>query len=86
LSTCGRYWEWLSDGQQLVASVAQHRLHRRPARITGELLAVPEAVRTSTVISLLEEMPLCVCALLEEAAKGCRPTRLAFARSHGGSW
>jgi DNA-binding Lrp family transcriptional regulator len=30
--------------------------------------------------------PLCVRALLEEAADGCRPTRLAFARSHGGSW
>jgi len=39
-------------------------------RITGEVLAVPEVVRTSTVISLLEEMPPRVRALLEEAARG----------------
>jgi hypothetical protein len=31
---------------------------------------VPEVVRTSTVISLLEEMPLRVRALLEQAAEG----------------
>lgn len=39
-------------------------------RITGDLLAIPDVVRTSTVISLLEEMPLRVRPLLEEAAGG----------------
>ena len=39
-------------------------------RITGELLAVAEVVRTSTAISLLEEMPLRMRALLEQAADG----------------
>jgi DNA-binding Lrp family transcriptional regulator len=37
-------------------------------RITGELLAVPDVTRTSTVVSLLEDMPLRVRALLEAAA------------------
>lgn len=39
-------------------------------RITGEILAVEEVVRTSTVISLLEEMPLRVRPLLEQVADG----------------
>ena len=37
-------------------------------RVTGELLAVPEVVRTSTVVSLFEEMPIRVRALLEQVA------------------
>jgi len=39
-------------------------------RVTGELLAIEDVVRTSTVISLLEEMPLRVRPLLEEVARG----------------
>lgn len=34
-------------------------------RITGRLLAVPEVVRTNTVVSLHEEMPLRLRALIE---------------------
>lgn len=41
-------------------------------RVTGELLAVPDVVRTSTVISLLEEMPLRVRPLLEQVASDPR--------------
>ncbi|MDN3027695.1 Lrp/AsnC family transcriptional regulator [Streptomyces sp. S.PB5] len=39
-------------------------------RITGRILAAPGVVRTSTAISLHEEMPLRIRALIEEAAKG----------------
>lgn len=39
-------------------------------RITGQILALPAVVRTSTVISLREEMPLRTRALLEQAAAG----------------
>jgi DNA-binding Lrp family transcriptional regulator len=39
-------------------------------RVTGEILAVPEVVRTSTVVSLREEMPLRIRALIEEVARG----------------
>lgn len=39
-------------------------------RLTGRLLAAPGVVRTSTAISLCEEMPLRIRALIEEAAKG----------------
>lgn len=35
-------------------------------RVTGEVLAVPQVVRTSTVISLEEAMPLRLRALLEQ--------------------
>lgn len=38
-------------------------------RITGEILAVPEVVRTSTVVSLREEMPLRIRALIEQLAQ-----------------
>ncbi|NHC44795.1 Lrp/AsnC family transcriptional regulator [Motilibacter sp. K478] len=37
-------------------------------RLTGEFLTVPEVVRTSTTISLQEEMPLRLRALIEEEA------------------
>ncbi|NHC13370.1 Lrp/AsnC family transcriptional regulator [Motilibacter sp. E257] len=37
-------------------------------RLTGEFLTVPEVVRTSTTISLQEEMPLRLRALLEAVA------------------
>lgn len=37
-------------------------------RITEAMLASPGVMRTSTVISLLEEMPLRIRALIEEAA------------------
>ena len=37
-------------------------------RVTRQLLAIPEVERTSTVVSLLEEMPLRLRALLEQAA------------------
>lgn len=39
-------------------------------RITGRILDAPGVVRTSTAISLCEEMPLRIRALIEEAAKG----------------
>jgi DNA-binding Lrp family transcriptional regulator len=39
-------------------------------RITGQILALPAVVRTSTVISLREELPLRTRALLEQAAAG----------------
>jgi DNA-binding Lrp family transcriptional regulator len=39
-------------------------------RITVEVLAVPDVVRISTVVSLLEEMPLRVRTLLEQSAAG----------------
>ncbi|NNN30668.1 Lrp/AsnC family transcriptional regulator [Streptomyces sp. S3(2020)] len=38
-------------------------------RITGRILDAPGVVRTSTAISLCEEMPLRIRALIEEAAK-----------------
>jgi DNA-binding Lrp family transcriptional regulator len=38
-------------------------------RITGRLLAVPEVVRTNTVVSLREEMPLRLRALIEQEAR-----------------
>jgi DNA-binding Lrp family transcriptional regulator len=42
-------------------------------RVTGEVLAVPEVVRTSTVVSLREEMPLRLRALLEQVAQEAVP-------------
>jgi DNA-binding Lrp family transcriptional regulator len=39
-------------------------------RITGQILALPAVVRTSTVISLREELPLRTRALLEQAVGG----------------
>jgi DNA-binding Lrp family transcriptional regulator len=39
-------------------------------RITGRILDAPGVVRTSTAISLYEEMPLRIRALIEEAARG----------------
>lgn len=54
-------------------------------RITGEILAVPGVVRTSTVISLREELPLRLRALLEQAAQGeHRAERVAVRRPGGG--
>ncbi|MGP4083679.1 Lrp/AsnC ligand binding domain-containing protein [Streptomyces sp. KR55] len=49
-------------------------------RISGELLAVPDVVRTSTVISLREELPPRTRALIERAAdqwlrEGGRPSQ-----------
>lgn len=38
-------------------------------RVTGEFLTVPEVVRTSMTISLQEEMPLRVRALIEKVAQ-----------------
>ncbi|WP_345351653.1 Lrp/AsnC family transcriptional regulator [Actinoallomurus liliacearum] len=42
-------------------------------RISGELLAVPDVVRTSTVISLREELPVRTRALIERAADQRHP-------------
>jgi DNA-binding Lrp family transcriptional regulator len=39
-------------------------------RITGQFLTVPEVVRTSMAISLQEEMPLRIRALIETVAQG----------------
>jgi DNA-binding Lrp family transcriptional regulator len=39
-------------------------------RLTGQIIAVPGVVRTSTVISLCEEMPLRIRALIEDVATG----------------
>ncbi|MFB7609583.1 Lrp/AsnC family transcriptional regulator [Streptomyces gardneri] len=39
-------------------------------RVTSRILSAPGVVRTSTAISLYEEMPLRIRALIEEAAKG----------------
>lgn len=42
-------------------------------RVTGELLAVPDVVRTNTAISLQEDMPLRTRPLLEDVARGRGP-------------
>ncbi|ALO06111.1 transcriptional regulator, AsnC family [Streptomyces venezuelae] len=39
-------------------------------RVTSRILGAPGVVRTSTAISLYEEMPLRIRALIEEVAKG----------------
>lgn len=39
-------------------------------RVTGQILDIPDVVRTSTVISLREEMPLRTRALIEQVARG----------------
>jgi len=56
------------DADLLVRVVARDTadLHR----VTRELLAIPEVERTNTVVSLQEEMPLRLRALLEQAAHG----------------
>ena len=43
-------------------------------RVTGELLAIPDVVRTNTAISLQEDMPLRSRPLLEDVARGEMPT------------
>lgn len=59
------------EADLLVKLVAQDTADLR--RITDLILGVPGVVRTSTVISLAEEMPLRLRALLEEAARAESP-------------
>ncbi len=59
------------DADLLLKVVARDPLDLH--RVTGEVVAVPEVVRTSTVISLYEEMPARVRPLLQAVADGVPP-------------